>query len=98
MGGEDSMSEVKQERIRAGATERLLVGVFLAIVGLIGFVGGFGMMGLGGFRHGYEMMGGYGCGYSPFFGGFNILFSLVSVVFLGVALFGIYLIYDAVRK
>ena len=92
------MSEVKQESGRAGATERLFAGVFLTIVGLLGFGGGFGMMGLGGFRHGYGMMGGWGCGYSPFFGGFNIFFSLVSLVFLGIALFGIYLIYDAVRK
>ena len=80
------MSEVKQESGRAGATERLFAGVFLTIVGLLGFGGGFGMM------------GGWGCGYSPFFSGFNILFSLVSLVFLGIALFGIYLIYDAVRK
>jgi len=92
------MSEVKHENRRASSTERLLAGVFLTIVGLLGFGGGVGMMGLGGFGHGYGMMGGYGCGYSPFFSGFNILFSLVSLVFLGVALFGIYLIYDAVRK
>jgi len=84
------MSEVKKEG-RAGSTERLLAGVFLTIVGLIGFAGGFGMMGPG-------MMGGYGCRYPPFFGGFNILFSLVSLVFLGVALLGLYLIYDAVRR
>jgi len=92
------MSEAKQENRRASSTERLFAGVFLTIVGLLGFGGGFGMMGLGGFGHGYRMMGGYGCGYSPFFGGFNILFILVSLVFLGVALFGLYLIYDAVRK
>ena len=92
------MSEVKQERSRAGAMERLLAGIFLTIVGLLGFGGGFGMMGLGGFRHSYGMMGGYGCSYSPFYGGFNVFFILVSLLFLGVALFGLYLIYDAVRK
>jgi len=92
------MSEVKQQSGRASSAERLFAGVFLTIVGLLGFGGGFGMMGLGGFGHGHGMMGGWGCGYSPFFSGFNILFSLVSLVFLGVALFGLYLIYDAVRK
>jgi len=92
------MSEVKQESRRTGSTERLFAGVILTIVGLLGFGGGFGMMGLGGFGHGYRMMGSWGCGYSPFFGGFNMLFSLVGLVFLGVALFGLYLIYDAVRK
>jgi hypothetical protein len=92
------MSEVKQESRRAGSTERLFAGVFLTIVGLLGFGGGFGTMELGGFGHGYRMMCGWGCGYSPFFSGFNILFSLVGLVFLGVALFGVYLIYDAVRK
>jgi len=92
------MSEVKQESKRAGSTERLFAGVLLTIVGLLGFGGGFGMMSLGGFGHVYRMMGGYGCGYSPFFSGFNIFFSLFSFVFLGVALFGLYLVYDAVRK
>jgi len=92
------MSEVKKEG-RAGSTERLLAGVFLTIVGLIGFAGGFGMMGFRGFgMMGPGMMGGYGCGYPPFFGGFNVFFGLVSLVFLGVALLGIYLIYDAVRR
>ena len=95
------MSEVKQESKRAGSTERLFAGVLLTIVGLLGFggfgmmgFGGFGMMGFGGSGHHYGMMG----GYLPFFSGFSILFSLVSLVFLGVALFGLYLIYDAVRK
>jgi len=93
-----TLSEEKQESRRVSSTERLFAGVFLTIVGLLGFGGGFGMMGLGGFGHGYGMMGGWGCRYSPFFGGFNILFTLVGLVFLGVALFGLYLIYDAVRK
>jgi len=81
-----------------------LAGMFLTIIGLLGF-GGFGMMGFGGFgMMGYGGFGGFGHhygmmgGYLPFFSGFNILFSLVSLVFLGVALFGLYLIYDAVRK
>jgi hypothetical protein len=47
------MSDVKQESGRAGATERLFAGIFLIFVGLLWFGGGFGMMGLGGFGHGY---------------------------------------------
>jgi len=92
------MSEVKQESSRAGATERLLAGLFLTIVGLLGFGGGFGMMGFGAVGHHYGMMGGWGYGYSPYFRDFSIFFGLVSLVFLGVALFGLYLIYDAVRQ
>lgn len=91
------------EENKTNITERLIVGAVLTIIGLLGLSSGMGfgyagygfgsmggmmgpgMMGSGG------MMGGYGYGSSivPFF---------VLLVFLAVTLFGLYIIYDALKR
>ncbi len=70
--------------------DKLIAGIILMVIGLLGLSsgGGYGMMGAG-------MMGGYG-GYGMM-GGFGLLPLLLSAVFLGITLFGVYLIYEAVK-
>lgn len=79
------MSEKKKG---AGKSERLFTGLALTIIGLLGLgYGGMGGMMGGMMGYGY----GYGCGYSP-------LFLLIPLVFLGITIFGLYIIYDSLKE
>jgi len=80
------MAEEKVERKGVGKSEKLFAGIVLTIIGLLGL--GYGGMWMGG------MMGmmGYGYGY------YYPISIIVTLVFLGVTLFGLYLVYDSVRE
>ncbi|NOZ59744.1 MAG: hypothetical protein GXO66_09270 [Euryarchaeota archaeon] len=67
--------------------DRLVAGIVLTVIGVLGLSSGG--MGYGGMMGGMPM-GGYGMG----FGFFPLL---ISAVFLGITLFGVYLIYEAVK-
>lgn len=73
-----------EEKRKAGTSERLFVGVILTIIGLFGL--GSGTLGFG-------MMGGM-MGY----GGYSPLSIVILAVFLGVTLFGLYIIYGALKE
>jgi hypothetical protein len=69
------------EKEGVSKSQKLFTGLVLTIIGLLGL--GYGPMGMGG---GMMGMRGYGY-YSPF----------AFVIFLGVMLFGLYIIYTALR-
>jgi hypothetical protein len=69
--------------------DRLFAGVVLIVVGLVGLVyrlTGYGMV-IGDIRTG-----------TMFFGGYSLLSLIISAIFIIVALLGIYIVYDTVRK
>ncbi|WP_457555556.1 hypothetical protein [Candidatus Pyrohabitans sp.] len=69
--------------------DRLVAGIILTVIGVLGLSsGGMGYAGMGGMMGGYGMMGYPGFGFFPL---------LLSAVFLGITLFGVYLIYEAVK-
>ena len=78
------------EKREVGKSERLFVGLILTIAGLLGL--GYGTMGYGmmGGMMGYRGMMGYGYGYS-------VTSIIITAIFIGVTLFGLYIIYDSVR-
>ncbi len=76
-----------EEKRGVTASERLFAGVVLVVIGLLGLGGG--MMGGGMMGH----MWGYG--YSP---GFPEISYLILFLFLGITVFGLYIIYTAVRE
>lgn len=90
-----------EEEKRTNVTERLIVGTVLAIAGLLGLSSGigsgYGFGPVGGFMMGPGMMGGYG--FSRGYGyGLSILPFFVTLVFLGVTIFGLYIVYAALKR
>ncbi len=70
--------------------EKLLAGVVLTVIGLVGLVyrlTGYGMV-VRDLRGGYMF---YGGGYSP-------LSLIISAIFIIAAVLGIYIVYDTVKK
>jgi len=77
----------EKKRKGVGKSERLFTGLALTIIGLLGlgYGGPSGMIGMMG-----GMMG-YWYGYPP-------LFLVILLVFLGVTIFGLYIIYDSLKE
>jgi uncharacterized membrane protein len=71
-------------------SDRLFAGVVLIVIGLVGLVyrlTGYGMI-IGDVRTGAMFFG----------GGYSTLSLIISAIFIIVALLGIYIVYDTVRK
>lgn len=76
--------------IKLDQSERLFAGVVLVVVGLVGLVyriTGYGML-----------IGDVRGTYTYYSGGCNLLSLVVTAVFLIVALLGIYVVYDTIKK
>jgi hypothetical protein len=84
------VAEEKVEKKGVSKSEKLFAGIVLTIIGLLGL--GYGGVGMGGMMY---MMGRYGYGYYPSY--YYPISIIVTLVSLGVILFGLYLIYDSVR-
>ena len=71
-------------------SERLFAGVVLIVIGLVGLVyrlTGYGMI-IGDVRTGSMFYG----------GGYSLLSLLITAIFIIVVLFGMYVVYDTIRK
>jgi len=84
------VAEEKAEKKGVGKSEKLFAGIVLTIIGLLGL--GYGGMWMGG------MMGMMGYGYGYGYGYYYPISIIVTLVSLGVTLFGLYLVYDSVRE
>lgn len=76
--------------IKLDQSERLFAGVVLVVVGLVGLVyriTGYGML-----------IGDVRGTYTYYSGGCNLLSLVVTTIFLIVALLGIYVVYDTIKK
>lgn len=72
---------------RLDPSEKLLAGVVLIVVGLVGLV--YRLTGYGMF---------IGSGYVFYGGGYSLLSLIISSVFIIVTVLGIYIVYDTVKK
>jgi hypothetical protein len=83
------MAEEKVEKKGVSKSEKLFAGIVLTLIGLLGL--GYGGVGMGSMMY----MMGYGYGYPSYYYPTSIIVTLVS---LGITLFGLYLIYDSIRE
>ena len=75
---------------RLDPSEKLLAGVVLTVIGLVGLVyrlTGYGLV-IGDTRGGYMFYG----------GGYSVLSLLISATFIAAAMLGIYIVYDTIKK
>lgn len=71
-------------------SEKLFAGVVLIVIGLVGLVyrlTGYGMI-IGDLRTGSMFYG----------GGYSLLSLIITAIFIIVILFGMYIVYDTIRK